>query len=61
MVDPQTKNYLGIYDWRGEEEACRYVDALVRVLRSLSTKGSVWFRVYPNQQFEEFLRVRQVR
>ena len=58
MVDPETKNYLGIYDWRGEEEAQRYVDALVRVLKPLSTSESVWYRLYPDQRLEPFLRER---
>jgi hypothetical protein len=55
MVDPDTKNYLGIYDWRGEPNAQRYVDTLVRVLKPLSTEGSVWYRLLPNQPLEAYL------
>lgn len=58
MVDPQTKNYLGIYDWRGEQEAQTYVNALVRVLGSLSTTGSVWYRLLPDERLESFLEGR---
>ena len=59
MVDPQTKNYLGIYDWAGVENAQTYIDALVQVLRPLSTPGSVWYELYPDQEFEPFLRTRK--
>lgn len=59
MVDPMTKDYLGIYDWAGEENAKVYVQALVRVLRPLSTRGSVWYRFYPDQELDEYLRPRR--
>jgi hypothetical protein len=55
MVDPDTKNYLGIYDWRGEPNAQRYVDTLMRVLKPLSTEGSVWYRLLPNQALDDYL------
>src|SRR3954452_20637627 len=50
MVDPATKNYLGIYEWAGEDNALSYVEALVRVLRPLSAKDSVWYELYPAQE-----------
>lgn len=59
MVDPTTRNYLGIYDWRGEEEAQQYVNALVRVLKPLSTSDSVWFRLQPNQALDLYLEPRR--
>ena len=55
MVDPETKRYLGIYDWRGKEDAQRYVDALVRVLEPLSTDGSVWYRLIPDCALDAYL------
>jgi hypothetical protein len=55
MVDPETKRYLGIYDWRGADQAQRYVDALIRVLQPLSTRGSVWYRLIPNTELEPHL------
>jgi len=54
MVDPDTENYLGIYEWRGCEQAQVYVDALVRVLRPLSVPGSVWYEIRA-EPFEPFL------
>jgi hypothetical protein len=59
MVDPEMKSYLGIYDWSGPDNAQTYVDALVRVLRPLSTLHSVWYELYPDQDFETFLRERE--
>jgi hypothetical protein len=44
LVDPETKAYLGVYDWRGEQDARRYVAALLPVLRAVSEPGSVWER-----------------
>jgi hypothetical protein len=55
MVDPETKRYLGIYDWRGTENAQRYVDALVRVLAPLSTADSVWYRLLPDRTLGSYL------
>jgi hypothetical protein len=54
MVDPETKNYLGIYEWYGREQAHAYVDALVRVLRPLCVPGSVWYEIH-DEPFEQFL------
>lgn len=46
MVYPDSKNYLGIYDWRGMQNAQNYVDSLTRILRPLSVKGSVWYQLH---------------
>lgn len=59
MVEPDTKDYLGIYAWAGEEEARTYVNALDRVLRPLSTRDSVWFTLYPDQALDAYLRIRK--
>jgi hypothetical protein len=59
MVDPATKNYLGIYDWAGEGRAATYVTALLRVLRPLSTNGSVWYHIHPEPDFETYLQARK--
>ena len=59
MVDPVTKDYLGIYNWDGAANARTYVEALTRVLRPLSTPGSVWFELHPDHQPEPFLQTRR--
>jgi hypothetical protein len=59
LVEPDTKHYLGIYDWNGAGNAQRYVDALVRVLRPLSTADSVWYRLLPGEKLEDYLRARE--
>lgn len=61
MVDPKTKNYLGIYEWAGEGNARHYVETLIRVLRPLSSPGSVWYKQYPGQSFEQYLDRRAVK
>ena len=58
LVDPATKNYLGIYKWAGVANAQVYVDALVRVLRPLSTPASVWYEIQKSEHLEPFLRTR---
>ena len=58
MVEPDTKDYLGIYSWNGAGNAQRYVDALTLVLRPLSTAGSVWYRLLPDENLESFLQPR---
>ena len=60
MVDPKTKNYLGIYNWEGEKNALAYAKALVTVLKPLSVKDSVWFKINQTQSFERYFRSHQV-
>lgn len=54
MLDKDSKDYLGIYDWRGRQNAITYADALIRVLHAVSVGGSVWYDVY-EQPFENYL------
>jgi hypothetical protein len=58
MVDQDTKNYLGIYQWAGEENARAYAEALCRVLRPLSTRDSVWYDLEPEQALDPYLATR---
>jgi hypothetical protein len=58
MVAPESRDYLGIYQWAGEQHSRTYVTALARVLRALSTPGSVWYEVLPDQELEPYLRTR---
>jgi hypothetical protein len=59
MVNPQTKSYLGIYQWTTPDRAQWYVDALTRVLRAVSTPGSVWHKIHPDTDLDAFLRQHQ--
>jgi len=59
MVDPQTKGYLGIYDWYGRDPAQTYLSALLPVLRFVSVRGSVWYEIHETD-FEQFLRDRRL-
>ncbi|MDD5040502.1 MAG: hypothetical protein PHY34_05130 [Patescibacteria group bacterium] len=55
MVDPKTKDYLGIYEWSGEQNARVYINFLTPILKFFSTRGSIWHYLYPDTQFEKFL------
>jgi hypothetical protein len=55
MVDYSTENYLGIYEWAGEENALKYADWLCRLLSSLSVEGSVWYEVFPQEEIDHYL------
>lgn len=55
MFDPATHIYLGIYQWDTPPAAKVYVNALTRVLKAVSTKGSVWHELYTRQRLEIFL------
>jgi hypothetical protein len=58
MVDPVTSDYAGMYAWAGAAEAERYGRYITRVLRPLSTAGSVGFEVHPETTLTDEL-VRQ--
>ena len=58
MVNPDTKDYLGIYQWRGQANTQRYVDFLTPVLNFFSIHSSVWHRLYPDTELENYLRIR---
>jgi hypothetical protein len=60
MVDYETENYLGIYEWAGEKNALVYAEWLTRLLHSLSTSGSVWYEIYPNRKIEPYLEEHRV-
>lgn len=50
LVDQTTKNYMGIYDWRGKLAAQQYIRFLVPILSFSSLRGSVWVKsVYGNE------------
>jgi hypothetical protein len=54
MVDPQTADYAGLYSWRSAEEAETYGRYITSVLRPLSRRGSIGYRVLPNT-LEDYL------
>lgn len=60
MVDYKTENYLGVYEWAGANNALKYVEWLGRLLRSLSTKDSVWYELYSNERLVTYLNEHRV-
>jgi hypothetical protein len=45
MVDPETNEFAGLYEWRGREEAERYAHYITSVLRPLSSHGRVGWEI----------------
>lgn len=60
MVDPQTKNYLGIYEWLGEQNANVYISFLTPILQFFSTRSSIWHQLHTATEFEAYLAQHQV-
>jgi len=59
MVDPRTKNYLGIYEWSTQKQAGSYLNWLLNLLVPLSTRGSVWHDLIPGERLSKYLHDRQ--
>ncbi len=59
MVQPKTKDYLGIYRYQGKENAKKYAEYISAVLRPVSTKNSVWYKIY-EEKFEDYLKANKV-
>lgn len=55
MFDPETKNYLGMYDWRGKQDAQKYLDFLLPILNFFSVHGTVWTKQLYKQNFENYM------
>lgn len=60
MVDPVTKNYLGIYEWRGKANADRYIDFLMPILKYFSIVETVRYQEYPKVNLESYLARRLI-
>lgn len=56
LVNPENKNYLGIYEWFGRENSQIYLNMLIPILNVVSTSGSVWFKIYPKEDLDHFLK-----
>jgi hypothetical protein len=61
MVNPETKEYLGIYDWRGRTQAEAYINYLMPILKFFSVRGSIWNFEITGQNFDQFLHDHEVR
>ena len=56
MVDRKTKNYMGIYEWLGEENARAYIDFLIPILRFFSIPSTIWQKTHSNTTVDDSLR-----
>ncbi|MGD9705852.1 MAG: hypothetical protein AB7Q42_23780 [Acidimicrobiia bacterium] len=55
LEDPETGDYAGLYEWDDAELAQSYAEGLARVLRRLSTDGSVSYEIVPGMTVLEYL------
>lgn len=55
MVDSASKNYAGIYEWRGEKNARSYISMLIPVLQFFSVNNSIWYSLYMGETLNVFL------
>ncbi|MFA6098345.1 MAG: hypothetical protein WCV50_01100 [Patescibacteria group bacterium] len=44
MVDPVSKNYMGIYEWLGADNSEKYINFLLPILKFFSVHKSVWYK-----------------
>jgi hypothetical protein len=56
LATPGNGAYRGVYDWDGPDDAVRYAERLVRVLRLFSVPGTVRYHVVPGVRLDAFLR-----
>jgi hypothetical protein len=55
MVDPDTGDFAGLYEWDSADGARAYAESLGRVLRMLSVRGSVTYEVVDNATVVDYL------
>ena len=55
MVDPETGDFAGLYEWDDAGAARAYAEGLCKVLRLLSVPGSVTYELQPGQTVDEYL------
>ncbi|MGH2656538.1 MAG: hypothetical protein ACRDIZ_07565 [Actinomycetota bacterium] len=55
MVDVGTGGYRGLYQWDGDRLAGAYASALAKILRPLSVRGSVRYRVTPDKRLDSYV------
>jgi hypothetical protein len=55
MVDPATGDFAGLYEWNGVEEARAYADGLAKILRLLSSPGSVSYELVDDMRVADYL------
>ncbi len=58
MVEPNTKDYLGIYRYQGKGNAKKYAEYICAVLRPVSTDHSVWYKI-EEVNFEKYTEKHQ--
>ena len=55
MVDPETGDFAGLYEWDDAPTARAYAEGLSKVLRLLSVRGSVSYELRTGCSVDEYL------
>ena len=55
MVDPETGDFAGLYEWDDAATARAYAEGLARVLRLLSSPGSVTYELVEADTVDDYL------
>lgn len=55
MVDPETGDFAGLYEWDDAPTATAYAEGLSKILRLLSAPGSVSYEVCEDTTVEQYL------
>jgi hypothetical protein len=58
MVDPSTGDFAGLYEWDDAATARAYAEGLAKVLRLLSTPGSVSYELAEGVDLDDYLESR---
>ncbi len=59
MVDMKTKEYLGLYRYQGKENARKYAEYICGVLKPVSTRNSVWYKIV-EEDFDNYTKRHKV-
>jgi hypothetical protein len=55
MVDPATGDFAGLYEWDDRATAHAYAEGLAKVLRLLSSAGSVSYELTEGVDLDDYL------
>src|SRR3954468_9277796 len=61
LVDPETGDFAGLYEWDDADTARAYAEGLARILRALSTHGSVDYELTEHSTVADYLAEKQGR
>ena len=49
-------DYIGIYEWSGRTNLKTYINYLMPIVKFVSIRKSVWYKVYPGETINKFIK-----